>query len=72
MGHISVDCIHDIITLEQSEGGDDKAKTGWTFRRTDYLRLWARWVLQSSVFVQQRISLQCPQTALPFPLNRPV
>ncbi|KIJ67165.1 hypothetical protein HYDPIDRAFT_173830 [Hydnomerulius pinastri MD-312] len=43
-GYISVDSIHDIVSLEQSaegEGGDEKAKTGWTFRRTDNLRLWA-------------------------------
>ncbi|KAL4066372.1 hypothetical protein V8B97DRAFT_1981179 [Scleroderma yunnanense] len=41
-GFISVDSIHDIIALEQSsEEGDEKAKTGWTFRRSDNLRLWA-------------------------------
>ncbi|KAI6030246.1 hypothetical protein EDC04DRAFT_2880490 [Pisolithus marmoratus] len=41
-GFISVDSIHDIISLEQNaEGVDDKGNTGWTFRRTDNLRLWA-------------------------------
>ncbi|KAF9221150.1 hypothetical protein BS17DRAFT_738268 [Gyrodon lividus] len=43
-GYISIDSIHDIVALEQSadgEGGDDKGKTGWTFRRIDNLRLWA-------------------------------
>ncbi|KIK24702.1 hypothetical protein PISMIDRAFT_645351 [Pisolithus microcarpus 441] len=45
-GFISVDSIHDIISLEQSaEGVDDKGTTGWTFRRTDNLRLWAGQVL---------------------------
>ncbi|KAI6008915.1 hypothetical protein F5J12DRAFT_826596 [Pisolithus orientalis] len=41
-GFISVDSIHDIISLEQNaEGVDEKGATGWTFRRTDNLRLWA-------------------------------
>ncbi|KIK96971.1 hypothetical protein PAXRUDRAFT_825411 [Paxillus rubicundulus Ve08.2h10] len=43
-GYISIDSIHDVVSLEQSaecEGGDEKGKTAWTFRRTDNLRLWA-------------------------------
>ncbi|KIN96740.1 hypothetical protein M404DRAFT_162355 [Pisolithus tinctorius Marx 270] len=41
-GFISVDSIHDIVSLEQNaEGVDEKGATGWTFRRTDNLRLWA-------------------------------
>jgi len=51
-GYINKDAIHDIAALE--EGADaisagstetaeaaEKRKTGWTFRRTDNLRLWA-------------------------------
>lgn len=43
-GYVSKDGIHDILALEKAEreeGGDGKAKKGWTFRRTDNLRLWA-------------------------------
>ncbi|KAF5376510.1 hypothetical protein D9615_008689 [Tricholomella constricta] len=47
-GYVSRDGIHDILALEKAErdaGKDDKApeggKKGWTFRRTDNLRLWA-------------------------------
>ena len=44
-GFVSRDAIHDIIALEaQSPGGEhegEKGKRGWTFRRTDNLRLWA-------------------------------
>jgi hypothetical protein len=46
-GYINVDSIHDIIALEaavkQSEADgaqEEKARKGWTFRRTDNLRLW--------------------------------
>ncbi|ESK91317.1 hypothetical protein Moror_2780 [Moniliophthora roreri MCA 2997] len=43
-GYVNKDGIHDIIALEQAaaEAGDSgsKAKTGWTFRRSDNLRLW--------------------------------
>ncbi|KAK1232863.1 hypothetical protein PQX77_003976 [Marasmius sp. AFHP31] len=41
-GYVSKDGIHDLITLEKAaaEAGDTKAKTGWTFRRSDNLRLW--------------------------------
>lgn len=46
-GYVSKDAIHDIAALEsQPVNGDsseqrEKAKRGWTFRRTDNLRLWA-------------------------------
>ena len=47
-GYISKDAIHDIVALEQAAasglGNDkdkEKGKRGWTFRRTDNLRLWA-------------------------------
>lgn len=41
-GYINKDGIHDIIELQKAEekkGGESK-KTGWTFRRSDNLRLW--------------------------------
>lgn len=60
-GYISKDAIHDVAALEaqfQSTGNgeeaDAKAKKGWTFRRTDNLRLWAAYVvlrLRSSVLM---------------------
>ena len=47
-GYINKDAIHDIASLElkaaaDKDGGEaaEKRKTGWTFRRTDNLRLWA-------------------------------
>ncbi|KLO05055.1 hypothetical protein SCHPADRAFT_1003074 [Schizopora paradoxa] len=48
-GYINKDSIHDIAALEahaaaEAEGGDaaaEKRTKGWTFRRTDNLRLWA-------------------------------
>ncbi|TFY68800.1 hypothetical protein EVJ58_g806 [Rhodofomes roseus] len=44
-GFVSRDAIHDIIMLEAQspDGGQEgeKNKRGWTFRRTDNLRLWA-------------------------------
>lgn len=38
-GYISKDSIHDIISLEKMNV--DGPRKGWTFRRTDNLRLWA-------------------------------
>ncbi|KIK64144.1 hypothetical protein GYMLUDRAFT_95040 [Collybiopsis luxurians FD-317 M1] len=41
-GYINKDGIHDILSLQQAEekkSGESK-KTGWTFRRSDNLRLW--------------------------------
>jgi hypothetical protein len=43
-GFISADSIHDIVALEAAEDEKEKGKTGWTFRRTDNLRLWAAYV----------------------------
>lgn len=44
-GFVSRDAIHDIITLDaqppSEEQEAEKGKRGWTFRRTDNLRLWA-------------------------------
>ncbi|CCL98886.1 uncharacterized protein FIBRA_00893 [Fibroporia radiculosa] len=44
-GFVSKDAIHDIATLEAQSAGDtqnaERGKRGWTFRRTDNLRLWA-------------------------------
>lgn len=43
-GYISKDSIHDIIALEEqaiATDGEGKGRKGWTFRRTDNLRLWA-------------------------------
>ncbi|KAG6864203.1 hypothetical protein C0991_011579 [Blastosporella zonata] len=44
-GYVSRDGIHDILALEQAAMVDGNAseggKKGWTFRRTDNLRLWA-------------------------------
>jgi len=45
-GYVSKDGIHDIIALEKSAEADLESaapgkKSGWTFRRTDNLRLWA-------------------------------
>lgn len=46
-GYVSKDGIHDILALEKAEkegdgdGKGDGGKKGWTFRRTDNLRLWA-------------------------------
>lgn len=50
-GYVSKDSIHDIASLEsQPINGDtseqrEKTRRGWTFRRTDNLRLWAAYVL---------------------------
>jgi hypothetical protein len=51
-GYISKDAIHDILALEEAQAAgkdedkeSEKAKKGWTFRRTDNLRLWAGYVL---------------------------
>ena len=46
-GYVSKDAIHDIAALEeaQSTQGTETNKRGWTFRRTDNLRLWAAYVV---------------------------
>lgn len=45
-GYVSKDGVHDIIALEKmaEEDGIEGGRKGWTFRRTDNLRLWAGWV----------------------------
>lgn len=47
-GYVSKDSIHDIISLEkaqsEAESSEGTGKKGWTFRRTDNLRLWAGYV----------------------------
>lgn len=60
-GYVSKDSIHDIIALEKAqaevEGGEGTGKKGWTFRRTDNLRLWAGYVfafLLASVLTHNR------------------
>lgn len=44
-GYISKDAIHDIVMLEAQSSNEsqpsEKTQRGWTFRRTDNLRLWA-------------------------------
>ena len=40
-GFISQDSIHDIATLEASGEACEAKQSGWTFRRSDNLRLWA-------------------------------
>ncbi|KIP07844.1 hypothetical protein PHLGIDRAFT_70384 [Phlebiopsis gigantea 11061_1 CR5-6] len=43
-GFVNKDAIHDIAALEAqsvAEGEQEQARKGWTFRRTDNLRLWA-------------------------------
>lgn len=47
-GYISKDGIHDIIALEKAnEEMREGSKKGWTFRRTDNLRLWVGYVFLS-------------------------
>jgi hypothetical protein len=49
-GYVNKDAIHDIAALEAQTPGQDgdqefeRTKRGWTFRRTDNLRLWAAYV----------------------------
>jgi hypothetical protein len=40
-GFISQDSIHDIAALEASGEACEAKQSGWTFRRSDNLRLWA-------------------------------
>ena len=40
-GYISQDSIHDIAALEAVAEADEAKRNGWTFRRSDNLRLWA-------------------------------
>lgn len=40
-GYISQDSIHDIVALEAAAEANEAKRSGWTFRRSDNLRLWA-------------------------------
>lgn len=40
-GYISQDSIHDVVTLEASTDASEGKRSGWTFRKSDNLRLWA-------------------------------
>lgn len=85
-GYVSRDGIHDILALEKAEreeGKDGKAaeggKKGWTFRRTDNLRLWAgalklRYMLPLQVPSQSLVQASGPGTPLNggTPLGSPV
>ena len=46
-GYVNKDAIHDIAALEEAQTAQsaETSKRGWTFRRTDNLRLWAACVL---------------------------
>jgi len=53
-GYISPDSIHDIAAMEAQAEGEaeterERRKVGWTFRRTDNLRLWAAYVILSNI-----------------------
>ncbi len=68
-GYVSKDAIHDIAALQESSAaeGSEGGKRGWTFRRTDNLRLWAAYVA-SRAFPQSLISplplAQCVEAAV--------
>lgn len=40
-GYISQDSIHDVAALEAAAEAGEAKRSGWTFRRSDNLRLWA-------------------------------
>lgn len=40
-GYISQDSIHDMAALEAAAEAGEAKRSGWTFRRSDNLRLWA-------------------------------
>ncbi|KAF8876066.1 hypothetical protein BD779DRAFT_1804426 [Infundibulicybe gibba] len=54
-GYISRDAIHDILALEETE-----RDVGWTFRRTDNLRLWA-----GALKLRYLLPIQVVNAALP-------
>jgi hypothetical protein len=68
-GFVSKDGVHDIIALEAAaaaeEGGEGSAtkealKKGWTFRRTDNLRLWA-----GALKLRYTMPIQLPSQIIP-------
>ncbi|KXN80893.1 hypothetical protein AN958_06930 [Leucoagaricus sp. SymC.cos] len=56
-GYISKDSIHDIIALEKAgeESSKEGQKKGWTFRRSDNLRLWV-----GALKIRYLLSIQVP------------
>ena len=62
-GYVSKDAIHDIAALEEARAAEGSAteggKRGWTFRRTDNLRLWAACVHLSSLLLPQTSGWNC-------------
>ncbi|EJD00401.1 uncharacterized protein FOMMEDRAFT_22213 [Fomitiporia mediterranea MF3/22] len=75
-GYINKDAIHDIASLESKlspnndgggggKEGEEKRKTGWTFRRIDNLRLWA-----AALKLRYLIPLTTPAAALPIPSHQ--
>ncbi|KZT66948.1 hypothetical protein DAEQUDRAFT_746366 [Daedalea quercina L-15889] len=85
-GFVSKDAIHDIVALEaqsQSPGGGgggqdaDRGRRGWTFRRTDNLRLWAaalklRYLLPITSPAKPPSAPRTPGTATPSNVGTPV
>ena len=60
-GYINDDSIHDIVALEDALSASaanglqtEKGRKGWTFRRTDNLRLWGAWVFP--LFLSNHVS----------------
>ena len=60
-GYINDESIHDIVALEDALSASaanglqtEKGRKGWTFRRTDNLRLWGAWVLP--LFLSNHVS----------------
>ena len=62
-GYISKDSIHDVAALEAAERAGDSLEaehriiTGWTFRRTDNLRLWIAYV-SLKVFMKVELTVR--------------
>lgn len=68
-GYVSKDSIHDIIALEKAQAeveGEGAGKKGWTFRRTDNLRLWAGYVFHVKSVSASALTLisQCTKAAV--------
>ncbi|KAG5716584.1 hypothetical protein E4T56_gene16165 [Termitomyces sp. T112] len=63
-GYVSKDGIHDIVALEETvkEDGIENGRKGWTFRRTDNLRLWA-----GALKLRYMLPIQLPSQVLPVP-----
>ncbi|KIL60248.1 hypothetical protein M378DRAFT_1064442 [Amanita muscaria Koide BX008] len=61
-GYVSKDSIHDIVALERAEAEEPSAegrRKGWTFRRTDNLRLWV-----GALKLRYMLSIQTPSQPL--------